>query len=321
MRSGNFLIFFILALCFSLFSKAEIKNNLDFPELSGPYFGQKPPGNIPEIFASGVISKKGLIEFSITISSNGQEIYFTRFDPHKGSAVIMATRSQKGIWSKPKPASFSGIYKDREPFIVPDNSKLFFTSSRPRPGKKEFQSGDLWYVDRTTSGWSDPKILGPEINTASREGHPGVSANMTLYFHRITEKHYDIFRSQNINGKFGPIEKLGGEINTDNYIEGEPFIAPDESYLLFISAGRPDRIAASPDLCDIYISFRKNNNEWTPAKILGPKVLSIGEENWPAVSPDGKYLFFSSGRDKNPPFPDIYWVSTDIIKELKERLE
>jgi Tol biopolymer transport system component len=170
---------------------------------------------------------------------------------------------------------------------------------------------------RTVSGWSDPINAGPEINTDDREGHPTIARSKTIYFHRVGKNSYDIFRAESVNGKYNPAEKLGDAINTTDFIEGEPFVAPDESFLIFVSAGRADRIAADSNTCDLYISFRKNNGEWTPAKIMGSKVLSESEENWPRVSPDGKYLFFSSNRDKNPPFPDIYWINAGIIDELK----
>jgi Tol biopolymer transport system component len=35
---------------------------------------------------------------------------------------------------------------------------------------------------------------------------------------------------------------------------------------------------------------------------------------WPIVSPDGKYLFYTSRKDG---IQDIYWVNTSFIEELK----
>jgi hypothetical protein len=39
------------------------------------------------------------------------------------------------------------------------------------------------------------------------------------------------------------------------------------------------------------------------------------------MMPDGKYLFFSSNREKKQPFPDIYWVDTKIIDELRKNTQ
>ena len=52
----------------------------DFPKLAGPFLGQKPPGNIPEIFAPGIISTEAH-EFSCCFSPDGKEFYFTRMHP------------------------------------------------------------------------------------------------------------------------------------------------------------------------------------------------------------------------------------------------
>ncbi|MBE0664240.1 MAG: hypothetical protein IH584_00350, partial [Candidatus Aminicenantes bacterium] len=49
----------------------------EFPKLSGPYLGQKPPGLTPKIFAPGIVSSKDNYEFKIAFTPDGKEIYFT----------------------------------------------------------------------------------------------------------------------------------------------------------------------------------------------------------------------------------------------------
>lgn len=48
----------------------------EFPTLAGPYLGQTPPGMKPEIFAPGIVSTDKH-EFSITVSPEGDEIFFS----------------------------------------------------------------------------------------------------------------------------------------------------------------------------------------------------------------------------------------------------
>jgi hypothetical protein len=50
----------------------------DFPKLTGPYLGQKPPGMTPIIFAPGSVSTERT-EFGNAFSPDGGEFYFTRF--------------------------------------------------------------------------------------------------------------------------------------------------------------------------------------------------------------------------------------------------
>jgi hypothetical protein len=64
---------------------------------------------------------------------------------------------------------------------------------------------------------------------------------------------------------------------------GDPCVAPDESYIIFVSNN------------DLYISYRKGDT-WAKGQKLGPAV-NDGSSNYdPTVSPDGKMLFFTSTR-------------------------
>jgi hypothetical protein len=45
------------------------------PVLTGDYLGESPPGDIPELFASGVVCT-GMYERDFSITGDGKEIYF-----------------------------------------------------------------------------------------------------------------------------------------------------------------------------------------------------------------------------------------------------
>jgi len=49
----------------------------DFPELKGPYLGQKPPGMTWEIFASGIISTEHKEHSTLAFSPKGTEIFWS----------------------------------------------------------------------------------------------------------------------------------------------------------------------------------------------------------------------------------------------------
>jgi Tol biopolymer transport system component len=96
-------------------------------------------------------------------------------------------------------------------------------------------------------------------------------------------------------------------VNTENS-ESHPFIAPDESYIIFDSS-RPGGIGKG----DLFICFRLANGSWSRA--FNDTLLNTVESDWcPTVSPDGKYLFFTRNSTGNG---DIYWVDAKIIEELK----
>ena len=112
---------------------------------------------------------------------------------------------------------------------------------------------------------------------------------------------HDIYRSRLVNGKYTKPENLGSQINS-KYIEQDPFIAPDESYLLFTSVNRPDSLGQG----DIYISKRQPNGSWTRARNLGEKINTSSFDFCPIMSPDDRYFFYASRQD-------IYWVEAASI--------
>lgn len=115
-------------------------------------------------------------------------------------------------------APFSGSFSDIDPFITPDGERLYFSSIRPVAGASQTDI-DLWMVERTAQGWSEPIHLGPEVNSPDDELYPSASADGTLYFASGPQapaagKHYDIYRARRAGASFAPREVLGAAINT-----------------------------------------------------------------------------------------------------------
>ncbi len=70
--------------------------------------------------------------------------------------------------------------------------------------------------------------------------------------------------------------------------------------------------------------WRKPDGTWTKPKNMGPSINSAYKDEYPHVTPDGKYLFFNSNRPSSlnqKPIEDgpgnIYWVDATIIERLK----
>ena len=102
----------------------------DFPVLKGSYLGQKPPGMTPEIFAPGIVSSEHQERSSLSISSDGREIWWSRWRlPHdldKYPQIIMFIRDENGEWQD---AIDMGTHfaNTRFPSVSPDGKYLFFT--------------------------------------------------------------------------------------------------------------------------------------------------------------------------------------------------
>lgn len=115
---------------------------------------------------------------------------------------------------------------------------------------------------------------------------------------------YDIYASTYLDGAFQPANVLGAAVNTPSY-EADVFIDPNEAYIIFCG-NRPEGLGEG----DLYISFKQADGTWTKSKNMGAPINTQFHELCPFVSSDGKYLFYTSDQD-------IYWVSTDILKDYK----
>jgi len=307
----------------------------EFAKLSGPYLGQKPPGDEPEIFAPNLISTS-LYTRDIAITPDGEEIYFCVSALNYN--LIYYTKQVDGSWTEPILAPFiTDInYTYYEPHITPDGSKLMFLSDMPKKGNKEISS-NIWVVDRIDGGWGEPYDIGEPINTNGNEFFPSTTQNGTMYFTRANmgERINYIYRSKLIDGKYSEPERLGDNVNcgVNRY---NAFIDPDEQFIIVPAVGMQDGLGGT----DYYIVFRDENDNWSEPVNLGSKINQARGAEWsPYVSPDGKYFFFMSSRIDNslaenieqPTLielikyesgigngnPNIYWVKSDFLQQLR----
>ena len=114
------------------------QKEFNFSNLQGDYFGQTPPGNIPEVFAPNLISSKGRLYSLPTLSPDYSELYWQILRPQ-----IMLTKRITGEWTTAQAASFSNTAYNQAPFIANDNT-IYFASSR-EVGKG---SMDIWYITK-----------------------------------------------------------------------------------------------------------------------------------------------------------------------------
>lgn len=337
MRLQLWLLPFLLLTAISCNQPSEtLPGKLQFPPLSGPYLGQPLPDSLPQLFAPGIVST-GLFTRDVAISPDGKEIYFCVAIGNYTYSTILYTKEVNGKWSPPEIVPFSGGpgVMDFEPAFSQDGSRLFFLSTRP-DGDEPVGDQDIWVVDRTSEGWSEPKNLGEPVNTDGGEFFPSLTNNGTLYFTRNEKgsRLNQIFRSRWEKGAFQEPELLPENVNcgTNRF---NAFVAPDESYMIVPATGRSDAF----DGVDYYVVFRNSEDRWSEPVNLGEKVNSDNARGWsPYVSPDGRYFFFMATRTQeieqsqwnythlielnNSPEngnADIYWMEAGFIEKLKKK--
>ncbi len=307
----------------------------DFTMIKGPYLGQTPPGDTPEIFAPGIISR-GYSECEIAFSPDGKELFLQLGEVRPFCTILWMEKTNSG-WNPLKVASFSRKFADMKFSFSPDGRRFLFSSNRsPEMNPQPQDNLNIWYTVRNQKGWGKPRLFERHINTCSHDYYPSMADNGNLYFMSDREGGLgedDIYYACFQADKLIEVRNIGPPINT-TLNEGDPFIAPDESYILFCSRDRQDGFGNN----DLFESYRKKDSSWTTPENLGEKINTAAEEVCPIVSPDGKHLFFSSNRRLNDEYPanpfkldqiekelanpgngshDIYWIDAVVIHDLK----
>ena len=275
----------------------------EFPKLTGPYLGQKPPGMTPEIFAPGLVSKKG-DQAKLNLSPDLKEIIYWERKPPDNLNTIVRIVQDGEQWKAPEILPFSKNHINNEPSLSPDGKILFFVSNRPRnKGGEPEQTPDIWFVEKVEGTWGEPMNMGAPVNTDGVEVQPFMSAEPCFYFCKPPA---EIYCSKLSAAKWQEPVKLSEKINRGRV--SSPRVSPDMTGLIFHSNN-----AGGFGNYDLYISFKDATGDWTEARNMGPAINTAADEGDATFSPDGKFIFFS--RDG-----DIYWVSASIIEELRPKI-
>ena len=275
------------------------------------YFGQTPPGLIPEVFAPGIVSDTSWAEHcQVAVSPNGDEIFWSAWtgdykteDGSKNTEQIFYSKFENGIWTKPKLAEFTeenphGL--NGGPSFSTDGKKLFFYQV-----KSPWVSSPkrCYYVEKKNGNWGNQLIdVGQPYSSESynyspvftKKGHAYKNARGTILQFSYENEKFTLLDTIVIHKDFRPAWNI--------------YVSPMEDYVIF--AAKHD--SGYGDI-DLYISFKTNDENWGEPINMGDKVNTKTRERFPMVSPDGKYLFFM----RHTPGQDFFWVSTEIIENLK----
>ena len=302
-NSNLFFVLFILTThsCIGQTAQAEQKDS------DRQYFGQKVPGSTPQIFAPGNISVEGRYEFGSTLSKDGKE-FFYGVDDNGHNKIYYTLLTEKG-WSEHHLLYPGDTFGHNDPMLSPNEDRLYFISNRPIEKDGKSKDIDIWYAERTNDGWSQPKNPGPPVNNNLNQYFASFTQEGHLYYGSKDKSPdapgyaFDIYKADWVDGAFANATKLPETINTHRY-EADVFIAPDESYMIFCSIRR-DGLGDG----DLYLSWKNEADEWVDAINIGAPVNTPGHELCPFVTPDGKYLMYTSNKD-------IWWVSMELIYNL-----
>ena len=198
-------------------------------------------------------------ESSIAITKDGKTLYFTRDNVTKTNRldyardgtthlkIYKATLSENNVWADIEELNFNDeVFSTAFPALNPDETQLYFSSDR----EDGFGSSDLYVVDINSDGtYSEPRNLGPKVNTPGRESFPFISDDNTLYYSSDGLLNYgllDIYKSNIINDSSAKSENLGEPYNSG--YDDFAYIVDSETQEGYLSSNREGGVGSD----DIY---------------------------------------------------------------------
>jgi hypothetical protein len=284
-----------------------------------PYLGQPPPGLTPALFAPGIVSTDA-IELNGVFAPDMKEFFFTR--TVDGTPTMFHSELTGGAWSPPRPLM---LYPGRaralavDMAVSPDGRELFFLGRyHPAGAGAERMDTDIWRSRRVDGTWATAEIVPAPISTEAGEVYPTIVGDGSLYFTSSRPGgpgRSNLYRAQRrADGRFADPVLVPPPINTEHGV-GDPFVSPDEQYMVF-SSRRPPNVGGG----DLFVAFRRADGGWDEPVHLGRTVNSEYTDFCPFVTPDGKYFFFSRrhGALPTPTAGDVYWMDAKFLEQFRK---
>jgi hypothetical protein len=243
-------------------------------------------------------------------SDDGTEFYYPSNNTWFSSkaAAVRCFQYRSGKWEGPS-VVFRQYYA---PTFSMDGETLYLLGGGD-PGDGQHS---LVYQSRRKpgGGWTEPAVY-LRTRFGTYDFMPTLSGNYYVGSNVHPDKRtdfsdYDI-SLLTIRGKDTVVKSLGTPLNTPGF-DGDFYVARDESYIILSNKETKDFE------CELAISFRKKDGSWTVPASLGPAINDRVAHRWGEyVSPDGKYLFYSTGT--SPKDCHIVWVRWDgLLEKLRK---
>lgn len=197
-------------------------------------------------------------------------------------------------------------FDDYAAIKVPEMMKLYFVSRRP-----DTQGGGLnpddqrYFEDIYVATWNEEEGIWDsvtnelgKINTIGFDavGHLAdggkrmyMTENTAIVDMKTHTRSSDICVAEMSNqGRWSNPKPIKNKTINTSYFDGTPTLTEDENTMYFVSDRRGDG-----HMSDIFV-VEKIGRKWGDAKPLPNNINTPGNETTPYITPDGKFLFFSS---------------------------
>ena len=253
-------------------------------------------------------------EYFPALIADESSLVFTRLTPNPDKTNrrspyfedFYISHKKDGEWTRSEnmPPPFNSDVNEGALTLSPDGREAYFARCNAKDG---YGSCDIYVSIRKGDKWSQPKNLGPKVNSPYWDTQPSMASDgRTLFFVSNREGGHgksDIWYTyKNDNGEWSEAVNLGPTINTLGQ-EMFPFIHPSNTTLYFSS---DHHIGMGGQ--DIFYSKIVDGRFTEPTNIGYPINTSSDETSF-IVSPSGKYALFSSDIEGGMGDRDLYTFS------------
>ncbi|NVK64790.1 MAG: PD40 domain-containing protein [Flavobacteriales bacterium] len=197
-------------------------------------------------------------------------------------------------------------YDDYNMVLLGDLPTAYFTSRRSNTTGGGLNPDDQRYFedtyrctyDKESGEWRDASNeLGKlnsdgfdALNYVSPDGLTGImTLNTTFTGDKKTTRGSDICEiKKNNKGTWNTPKIIKNKSINTSYFEGSATLTADGNTMYFVTDRKGDKSST-----DIYV-VERDGNKWGEAKPLPEGINTTGRETTPFITPDGRYLFFSS---------------------------
>lgn len=209
-------------------------------------------------------------------------------------AIRVAADAPKEVMRENLGRGVNSRHQEFAPVISGDGKTLFYTRNYVSMFGKE-KDQDVWFSIQDKDGnWIKSQNIGYPINNNDKNAVFSVSAD---------GREILLMNKYNKDGKLSPgishsYRTRSGwaypeEIKIDNYYNQSPnaeyAISPD-GMIMVMSIQRKNTAGKR----DLYVSFKKENNNWSEPINMGRQVNTSEHEVTPFIAADGKTLYFST---------------------------
>lgn len=263
-----------------------------------------------------------VLQYFPVLTADQQELIFTRRlggGPHDDEDLVVSRKDEKGRWDTPQSISenINTRLNEGTCTISADGRKLIFTSCVGRDG---YGSCDLFESRKIGDKWTEPRNLGPLVNSKEWESQPSLSADgRTLYFvsdRRGGMGRRDIWISTlNDIGGWTRAKNAGQQINT-GYDEISPFIHVNNRTLYFASNG-----LTGFGGYDIFFTEKDTSMTWTAPVNMGSPVNNHEDQFSLFITADGKKGYYSHEEARPAGYSVSYIYEMEIPEEHRVRFK